>query len=244
MQKKETPLVRGVSTQHLLIQTLTPHVGNSFDVGTVTVFTGPNNSGTSEVLHDIARLAGKFDPRLADRETGDTPTTRVLNDLTLVPKLTLDRLLTGLTTYDSEAADEVTVQGLGPDLRTPQRRNVGPEIRNILYRPVITARAIWSSLLGEFMPLRVFYLTSDDRRALSNRRPPARPCKRRKTFCTNCSMPANARIANWTPPSAMRSTVCTCCWMTPSGSTFRCGPRCPCRIKRTMQSRPCSNSKR
>ena len=163
MQKRESPLVRGGSTQHLLIKTLTPHVGDSFDVGTVTVFTGPNNSGTTEVLHDIARLAAKFDPHLAEREGGETPTTRVINDLTFVPKLKMERLLFGLTTHDSEAAEEVTVQGLGPDLKTPHRRNIGHEIRNILYRPVITARSVWNSPLGEFMPLRLFYWSPDDR---------------------------------------------------------------------------------
>ncbi|MAD79597.1 MAG: hypothetical protein QGG71_12490 [Pirellulaceae bacterium] len=163
MQKRESSLVRGVSTEHLLVKSLTPHVGDSFDVGTVTVFTGPNNSGTTEVLHDIARLAAKFDPHAAEREDGDTPTTHVIKDLTFVPKLKMERLLFGLTTHDGEAAEEVTVQGLGPDLKTPHRRNIGHEIRNILYRPVITARSVWNSPLGEFMPLRLCYLTPDDR---------------------------------------------------------------------------------
>ena len=70
MQKTEVPLVRGVSTQHLLIKTLTPYIGDSFDVGTVTVFTGPNNSGTTEVLRDIARLTAKFDPLKFVCQTG------------------------------------------------------------------------------------------------------------------------------------------------------------------------------
>ncbi len=163
MQKKESPLVRGVSTQHLLIKTLTPRVGDSFDVGTVTVLTGPNNCGTTEVLHDIARLAAKFDPRAVERESGDAPITKVIDDLTFVAKLTLDRLLFGLTQDDSPSAEEVIVQGLGPDFKTPYRRTLGHEIRNILYRPVITARAVWNTPLGEFMPLRLFYLTPDDR---------------------------------------------------------------------------------
>ncbi len=163
MATRESPLIRGVSTQHLLIKSLAPQIGDSFDVGTITVFTGPNNSGTTEVLHDIARLVAKFDPRATEREGGDTPTTHVINDLTFVPKLKMERLLIGLTRQNSEAAEEVVVQGLGPDLKTPHRRNVGSEIRNILYRPVITARSIWSSSLAEFMPLRLFYLSPDDR---------------------------------------------------------------------------------
>jgi predicted ATPase len=163
MPKRESPLIRGVSTQHLLIKSLAPHVGDSFDLGTVTVFTGPNNSGTTEVLHDIARLVAKFDPRAGEREEGDTPTTHVIDDLTFVPKLKMERLLFGLTMSDSDAAEEVVVQGLGPDLKTPHRRTIGSEIRNTLYRPVITARSIWNSSLGEFLPLRLFYLTPDDR---------------------------------------------------------------------------------
>jgi hypothetical protein len=175
MPQRESPLVRGISTQHLLIKSLAPYVGDGFDVGTVTVFTGPNNSGTTEVLHDIARLVAKFDPHSADREGGDTPTTRVINDLTFVPKLKMDRLLFGLTTHDSEAAEEVMVQGLGPDLKTPYRRSIGPEIRNILYRPVISARAVWNSSLGEFLPLRLFYLSPDDRHRIVEPSPARAP---------------------------------------------------------------------
>jgi len=166
MQKRETPLARGVNTQHLLIKTLTPVEGDSFEVGTVTVFTGPNNCGATEALRDVARLFARFDPLATDAETGDVPVTRVIKDLTFVPKLTMERLLFGLTPRDSSTAEEVTVQGLGPNFRTPYRRQVGAEIRNILYRPVITASAIWNSPLGDFMPLRLFFLRPIDRQRL------------------------------------------------------------------------------
>lgn len=182
MQKKESPLVRGVSTQHLLIKTLTPHAGDGFEVGTVTVLTGPNNSGTTEALRDIARLAAKFDPRAAERESGEAPITKVIDDLTFVPKLTMERLLFGLTTTDSESVEEVAVQGVGPDLKTPYRRILGHEIRNILYRPVITARSVWNSPLAEFMPLRLFYLTPDDRHRAVEPTPARAPLQAPENF--------------------------------------------------------------
>ncbi len=167
MEKQETPLVRGISTQHLLVKSVTPLAGNSFDVGTVTVFTGPNNSGTTQALRDISRLLAGFDPRAGDDEIdndADQPVaTRVIDDLTFVPKLTAERLLAGLTSFDPSDADEKTLQGLGPDLATAYRRKLGNEIRNVLYRPVLTAKGVRRSALGEFMPLRLFFLSPDDR---------------------------------------------------------------------------------
>ena len=81
MPQRESPLVRGISTQHLLIKSLAPYVGDGFDVGTVTVFTGPNNSGTTDVRDGVARLVPKSDPHSADRGGAHTRTPRAISDL-------------------------------------------------------------------------------------------------------------------------------------------------------------------
>jgi hypothetical protein len=151
---------------HLLIRSITPAGGQALEVGTITVLVGPGNAGKSETLRDIARLAGNFDPAGAARVAGEEPRTRVIQDVTLIPRLGIDRLLRGIAAQDGGAGGSPVASGLGPDLRTPYRRNVTPDMKHVLSRPALTARSIATTALGEIMPLRVAYLSADDRTAL------------------------------------------------------------------------------
>ncbi len=153
-------------TQHLLLKSFTPAGGQAHEVGTINVFVGPNNVGKSESLRDIARLAGNFEPTGEERATGEEPKTRVIQDVTFVSKLSMDRLLRGIMTLDSGTDEGKVAQGIGPDLRSPYRRTVAIDLKNILFRPIITARSVWMSSLGDVMPLRVAYLPAEHRSEL------------------------------------------------------------------------------
>jgi hypothetical protein len=149
------------SGANLLIRSITPAGGTPLDVGTINVLVGGNNVGKSEALRDMVRLAGNFDPASSQRAAGEEPSTRVIQDVAFVPKLTLERLVRGIQV---EGASEGTVvAGLGPDLRTPYRRAVPVELKSVLFRPMITARSVWTTSLGEIMPLRVAYLAPEKR---------------------------------------------------------------------------------
>lgn len=151
------PTSRLGGQQHLLIKSLSPKQGEPFEVGTVTAFVGDGNVGKSEALRDIARLAGKFDPGAEDGRAADEPQTKVIADLTFVPRLTVERLTAGLSRMPSPTPEQIVVQGVGPDLKTPLQRVVGTELKTILFRPVMTARSVWMTALGDLMPLRVAF---------------------------------------------------------------------------------------
>lgn len=155
-------------TQHLLIKSFTPLDGAPQEIGTITVLVGPNNAGKSETLRDLARLAGNFDPTGQERARGEEPKTRVVQDVTFVNKLSYDRLMSGITILDLGGLDGVVAQGLSPDLHSAYQRGVSPEIKNILFRPIMTARSVWMTVLGDLMPLRVAYLPADRRASLLN----------------------------------------------------------------------------
>lgn len=171
----DRPVARQSIESAQLVHELSPRIGDTLAVSPMNVLVGPPNSGKTEVLLDILRLAANFDPQREDRDGRDTPDPIVLSDLTLVGKLTVTRLVLGLTRIPSGDADIIEVQGFGPDLRTPYRQTVGQELKNVLYRPLITARSVASTPLGEFMPLRAVYLASDGRHALLERTAVASP---------------------------------------------------------------------
>ena len=127
----------------------------------MTVLLGPNNVGKSATLRDLVRLAGNFSLERHETLPAEEPVTTVLRDVTFVGKLTLDRLTRGLVSYAEDSAEGTTIQGIAPDLQTPYRCTLGPEIKSVLYRPVITARSVRMTQLGQVMPLRVAYLPFD-----------------------------------------------------------------------------------
>lgn len=151
---------------HLLVRSITPTSGQALDVGTINVLIGAHGVGKSEALRDLARLAGNFEPTSADRVAGEEPQTRVIGDVTFVPKLSVDRLLRGIATIEGSKDEGNVAQGIGPDLKTPYRRSVAGELKSILFRPILTARSVWMTSLGEIMPLRVAYLSPDQRTRL------------------------------------------------------------------------------
>lgn len=153
-------------SQHLLLKSFTPISGQAQDVGTINVFVGPNNAGKSESLRDLARLAGNFEPTGEERAKGEEPTARVLQDVNFVSKLSMDRLLRGVTTFQGSKEEGLVAQAIGPDLRSPYRRSVGPDLKNILFRPILTARSVWMTGLGDLMPVRVAYLPAERRAQL------------------------------------------------------------------------------
>lgn len=130
------------------------------------MLTGPNNAGKSELLHDVLRLAANLEPGGAPRERGEEPQTRVLSDLAFVSRLTVERLLRGLISVADRYGEQRWVQGIGPDLKTSCRRSLPAELKSILYRPVLTARSVRTTALGELMPLRVAFLGCKDRQEL------------------------------------------------------------------------------
>jgi hypothetical protein len=150
-------------SQHLLLKSFTPIGGHPQEVGTINVFIGPNNTGKSESLRDIVRLAGNFEPTGEERAKGEEPKTHVIQDVNFVSKLSMERLLRGLTIFDSGKEEGRVAHGLAPDLMSPYRRTVAGDLKNILFRPIITARSVWMTGLGDLMPLRVAYVVGEQR---------------------------------------------------------------------------------
>lgn len=149
---------RTAADDHLLIRSITPDGDAPIEVSGVTVLVGPNNAGKSATLRDLVRLAGNFSLERHEALPAEEPATTVLRDVTFVGKLTLDRLTRGLVSYTEDSVEGTTIQGIGPDLQTPYRCTLGAEIKSVLYRPVITARSVRMTQLGQVMPLRVAYL--------------------------------------------------------------------------------------
>ena len=148
-----------------LVREISPRSGDPISVSAVTAFVGSNASGGGEVLRDILRLAANFDGPTADRDAS-APETQTLRDVTLHGKLTLDRLLLGLSTTN-ESAEEITVRGFGPEVSREIECVVGQDIKNILRRPSLTARSVVSTALGDVMPLRALYLKAADRTTMT-----------------------------------------------------------------------------
>lgn len=164
--EQASPTVARRTTDQSLIRSITPRGGQAVEVGPITAIVGPNNSGKTETLRDILRLAANFDPLAIDRSSEDGPQPIVLSDLNLVPKLSLERLMHGLTVVDPNSSEGTVVQGVGPDLKTPQRHAISRELQNILYRPIMNAKSVWSSSLGDLMRLRMSYVGPGDHNRL------------------------------------------------------------------------------
>ncbi|MEO8493520.1 MAG: AAA family ATPase [Planctomycetota bacterium] len=161
-----TPAAARRTTDQSLIKSITPRSGQPVEVGAITAFIGPNNSGKTETLRDILRLAANFDPLAVDRSSEEGPQPIVLSDLNFVPKLSIERLTHGLTVIDPNASGGTVVQGIGPDLKTPHKLAISRELQNFLYRPIMNAKSVWMSSLGDLMRLRIAYVGPDDRRRL------------------------------------------------------------------------------
>jgi hypothetical protein len=146
---------------HLLIRSITPDGQSAVEVGGISVFVGPNNVGKTAALRDLVLLAGNYDVTSKEGQPEGDVVTTVIRDVTFVGKITLDRLLRGLDSMPGETSDATIVQGIGPDLRTPFRASFGAEIKNVLYRPVMTARSVRTTALGQVMPLRAAYLDAE-----------------------------------------------------------------------------------
>lgn len=163
-QPASTAAIR--SADQALIKSLTPIGGSAVEVGSVTAIVGGNNAGKTELLRDILRLAANFDLLKAEVGSDQEPQAVVLADLAFAPKLTAERVLLGLTVIDPEGREGAVVQGIGPNLKTSFRRSVGRELKNLLYRPVMSARSLWMTPLGALMPLRLSFVDLEDRRRL------------------------------------------------------------------------------
>lgn len=146
-----------------LIKSITPRGNPPVEVGALNVLVGPNNVGKTEILRDILRLGANFDIAALERAGEDEPQPIVLSDLTFVPKLSVERMTAGLTVVDENNADGPLVHGVAPNLRMPLRRAITKDLKNILYRPVMAARSVWMSSLGQLMALRMAYFSPDDR---------------------------------------------------------------------------------
>ncbi|MBP88411.1 MAG: hypothetical protein CMJ64_17140 [Planctomycetaceae bacterium] len=151
------------TTDHSLIKSITPRGSDPVEVGALTVFVGPNNVGKTAILRDILRLGANFDVSALDRSGDDEPQPIVLSDLSFVPKLSVERMTLGLTVVDESHPDGPLVHGVAPNLRMPLRRSISKNLKNILYRPIMTARSVWTSSLGQLMALRMAYFSPDDR---------------------------------------------------------------------------------
>lgn len=147
-----------------MIRSITPHGAEAVPVGEINVFVGPNNSGKTEILRDILRLGANLDLNALERSNDEEPQPIVLNDLSFVSKLSVERMMLGLTVVDEDASEGPLVHSFSPNLRTPLRRSITKDLKNILYRPVMTARSIWMSSLGQLMSLRMAYFSADDRK--------------------------------------------------------------------------------
>ena len=152
------------TNQHLLIKSLVLQNGDPVEVGTITVFVGPHNSGKTETLRDILRLVAQVELSEEGQPARDTVQPVVLRDVSFVGQLTVERLTLGLKQVEGETEGETLLLGIGPDLSTPLQRRLAADIKNTLYRPMMTASAIAATALGEVMPLRIVYL--DERRRL------------------------------------------------------------------------------
>ncbi len=161
-----TPAAARRATDQSLIKSISPRGGQPVAVGAITAFIGPNNSGKTETLRDILRLAANFDPAAVDRSSEEGPQPIVLSDLHFVPKLSVERLKLGLTVIDPDSSEGMVVQGIGPDLKTPHRRTISRELQNFLYRPIMNAKSVWMSSFGDLMGLRISYVGPDDRHRL------------------------------------------------------------------------------
>src|SRR3990172_5438165 len=95
-----TPPIARRAKDQSLIKSITPRGGQAVEVGAITAFIGPNNSGKTETLRDILRLAANFDPLAIDRSSEDGPRPIVLSDLNFVPKLSIERMMHGLKVVD------------------------------------------------------------------------------------------------------------------------------------------------
>jgi hypothetical protein len=156
----------GLATSQSLIQSITPRGSEAVDVGTITAFVGPNNSGKTETLRDVLRLAANFDLLATDRSRDEEPQPVILSDLTFVPKLSVERMMIGLTVVDPDSAEGTLVQSIGPNLQTPHRRAINKDLRSILSRPIMTARSVWMTSLGDLMLLRSSYVGAEDHQRL------------------------------------------------------------------------------
>jgi hypothetical protein len=161
-----TPAAARRATDQSLIKSISPRGGQSVEVGAITAFIGPNNSGKTETLRDILRLAANFDPQAIDRSSEEGPQPIVLSDLHFIPKLSIERMLHGLTVVGPDSSEGTVVQGIGPDLKTPHKLAISRELENLLYRPIMNAKSVWMSSLGELMRLRISYVGPDDRHRL------------------------------------------------------------------------------
>lgn len=161
-----TPIAARRATDQSLIKSISPRGGQAVEVGAITAIVGPNNSGKTETLRDILRLAANYDLSEVDRSNEEGPQPIVLNDLHFVPKLSIERMIQGLTVIDPDSSDGTVVQGIGPNLKSPHRRAIGRELQNILYRPIMNAKSVWSSSLGDLMRLRISYIATEDHKRL------------------------------------------------------------------------------
>ncbi|MFV1965825.1 MAG: AAA family ATPase [Pirellulaceae bacterium] len=162
----QTMATRGASRDHLLVKSITPVGGQAIEVGTITALVGPNNAGKSESLRDLLRLAANVELAGERPGSGEEVETKLIHDLHFIPKLTIDRMARGLTSLTEAGGEGLVLQGVGPDLKSPHRHSVASEIKNILYRPVLTARSVRMTSLGELMPMRVAYLSPDSHKEL------------------------------------------------------------------------------
>jgi len=158
-----------------LIRSLTPRGGEAVEVGLITVFMGPHNCGKTETLRDILRLTANFDLSETPRASEIEPQPIVLSDLAFVPKLSVERMLLGLAVLEVDASGSTVVQGLAPNLKTPLRRTVSKELKSLLYRPILTARTMWNSPLGQLMALRMAYINPAMHRRLIEPTPACGP---------------------------------------------------------------------
>jgi hypothetical protein len=155
-----------VSGDHLLVKSITPVGGDAIEVGTITAFVGPNNAGKTEALRDLLRLAANVEISGEQPVSGEEADTKLIHDLQFVPKLTIDRMSRGLTSLTDDQGEGLLLQGVGPDMKSPHRHRVAADIKNVLYRPILTARSVRMTALGELMPLRVAFIAPDQHREL------------------------------------------------------------------------------
>ena len=161
------------TNENALVRQISPRNGEAIELSAITSFVGPNDSGKTDALEDILRLAANFDPAGGDQPSDGG--TKVLRDLALRGKLTLERLLDGLVVVGGTEDGSPIVQGFGPDLSRGVRITVSQDVKSILRRPSINSRSVCSTALGDLMPLRATYLASDNRDRLVESCPVARP---------------------------------------------------------------------
>ena len=205
------------SADQALIKSLTPIGGSAVEVSPITVLVGSNNAGKTEILRDIPPLAANFDLNKAEVDADQEPQAVTLADLAFAPKLTVERVLFGLTVIDPDGREGAVVQGLGPNLKTPFRRAVGRELKNLLYRPIMSARSLWMTPLGALMPLRLSFVGLEDRRRLVRRQRRSVRWMARRTCYRYCNSPISKCKPNSTPRSARSLKACTSSWTIPSG---------------------------